>query len=293
VEAGARSEAKLIEHYGDCPICLKEAALTCSKCGTVSYCSKECQKEHWSLSHKKACRTNPNPYKFRLKLDRFRGLTEDCFEGHEFLIVKPSEKLTTMHQICDQAIDSADDLFDIPGFGVNQTNPDWLQDNPNHPVYQQMIQRFGWTSGRIGLETVYGYRPAEARFMYFLWCDDSFQSQMALDPNYYARALFPPLPAGKQVRGNIVVYKHLLIEKRRKSKPSSSPLLWLQMTDDADLEFEFILIPMNKAELAHVLSERCQAMEQGAYTTRMWRSSIRAKEQEIEIQNSGIPTLAI
>jgi len=283
-----RNKAQRIEHYSDCPICFKDAPLTCNQCDTVSYCSKECQKIHWKQSHKKACQKNPNPHKFKLKLEIFGGLTEDCFTPHEFLVLKPTAKLNSLQDICDEVLEPADDLFGMPGFGENQMNNLWLQDNPHHPLYKQMLQRFGWTSGRIGLETVCGYRPAEARFMYGCWCDDAFQMQDDLAPSYYGKTLFPPLESGKEVRGNLVVYKIYVKNKRRVETPKN-PLafLELQLTDDADLEFEYIVFPMNKAELALLLSERAKAMDDGAYTTRMWRYPIRAAEQKIELQAKG------
>ena len=61
------------------------------------------------------------------------------------------------------------------------------------------------------------------------------------------------------------------------------PFFQLQISDDADMEFEFILTPTNKAELAFLLSERCQAMQQNAFTTRMWRHPIRKQELQLEL----------
>ena len=61
----------------------------------------------------------------------------------------------------------------------------------------------------------------------------------------------------------------------------------IQTTDDADMTYEFILVPMNKAELAFMLSERCKAIEKGAYTSRMWRYALRIEERQVELQNSG------
>lgn len=283
-----RNRAKVIDHYGDCPICFQAATLTCSRCGTVSYCRKEHQAIHWKKSHKKACRPNPSPHKFKLKLSTFRGLTEACFEGHEFLVVKPTEKLSTLQEICDQVLEPADDLLEMPGFGANQLNADWLFNNPGHPTYRNMLQRFGWTSGRIGMEIVSGYRAAEARIMYLCFCDDSFQMQTDLSLSYYGRALFPPLNEGKHVRGNLVIYKLFLKNKRLCPPPPETQQLHflnMQMTDDADLKFEFILFPINKAEIALMLSERCKALDKGSYTTRMWRYPIRQSERQIEMED--------
>ena len=168
----------------------------------------------------------------------------------------------------------------------------WLQDNRSQPSYQRVLQRFGWTSGCIGHELVYGYRVAEAKLVYFMWCDDSFLTEMTLDPSCYGEAVFPPLPAGKKARGNIVIYKVLLKNQRRKPpvhvrNPQSTNMF--QLTDDADMEFEFALAPVNKAETALMLSERKKCMEKGAYTALfMWRHPIRdvEKYQEVEKINA-------
>ena len=284
-------KSKLIENYSDCPICFQSATLTCARCGTVSYCSVVCQRKHWKLSHGKACQPNPNLYKHQLRLDTtFQGLSEDCFAGHEFLVVKPSEQLQSLEEICNQVLEPADDLFDIPGFGANQMNLSWLLGNQSHHTYQSMVHRFGWASGSMGHELVYGYRVAEARVTYFLWCDDSFQARLDLDPNYYARGLFPPLPQGKHVRGNVVVYKAIIKNKRIESNSSNQQNLMrmmMQMTDDADLKYEFVLQPMNKAELAYMLQERSKAIDQGASTSRMWRYHIRRQEMLIEATNNN------
>jgi hypothetical protein len=39
--------------------CTKEL-LTCGKCGSVSYCNKECQKKHWK-QHKAVCQAAEPP----------------------------------------------------------------------------------------------------------------------------------------------------------------------------------------------------------------------------------------
>ena len=300
----SHGRAKSIREYAHCPMCLKNASEVCSKCRTVYYCSAECQKAHWKLSHKKACQPNPKKYRMNLDLTQvFQGLEESCFEGHEFLVVKPSEKLSSLAEICDQVLAPADDLFDIPGFGAQQLNHQWLIENSEHPIYRQLVERFGWTSGFMGLELVNGYRLAEAKFVYFVYCDDAFERQTGLTPSYYGKALFPP---GKRVRGNLVIFKCMLNNKRRKANPlnassssSSSSPLYILLADDSDLEYEFILSPINKAEIAHLMSERRNAMEQGAYTHRMWRYSLRQAERQNEMEkgdqnnrNSGNSNIA-
>jgi MYND finger len=284
-----KNRAHTIQNYQDCPVCFKDSTLNCSRCGTVSYCSQECQKIHWRQSHKKACKPNPKPYKYEFHLQNlFGNLGDDSFEGHEFLLVKPTEKMDSLQDICDQVIESADDLFDIPGFGADQLNSSWILRKTGNRVYQRMVQKFGFTSGRLGHELVYGYRAAEARIAYFCYCDDCFQSQLDLAPSYYGKALFPPLTPGKFVRGKLVVYKVLMKNKSRRPKQQLGPLgLMIHGTDDDDLTYEFILVPMNKAELAFMLSERCKAMEMGAYTSRMWRYAIRMEERVVEAGRDG------
>ena len=50
---------------GDCAVCEKLAKCLCSGCKHVFYCSRECQKKHWS-SHKEECKTLAKlPYRVR------------------------------------------------------------------------------------------------------------------------------------------------------------------------------------------------------------------------------------
>ena len=84
---------------------------------------------------------------------------------------------------------------------------------------------------------------------------------------------------------NVVVFKFLLKNKSR--EPQSNQPIQILVADDADIQFEFILSPMNKAELAHMLSERCKALDHGAYTTRMWRYHIREEELRVEMEKQG------
>jgi MYND finger len=282
-EVSFKNKAKKLEYFFDCPVCFQDAPLQCTTCKAVNYCSPGCQKVHWKKSHKKSCQPNPNWYKFRLDLSVFSGLTPECFQGHDFLVIKPTEKLGSLQEICQEVLEPADDLFDVPGFGQSQLDDSWLLMNQGDPVCKRMVQKFGWTSGHIGHEVVYGYRVAESRIMYFLWCDDCFQRELSMSPSYYGDALFPPMEPGRRVRGNLVVYKVRLRKKQRRQTPKDSfSIMTLVMTDDADLQFEYILFPINKAEIALMLSTRKEAMECGAYTTTMWRYHIRRKEQKLE-----------
>ena len=40
-----------------CFLCLEPSKLKCSKCLTIQYCSKECQKKDWKI-HKNNCKDN-------------------------------------------------------------------------------------------------------------------------------------------------------------------------------------------------------------------------------------------
>jgi len=117
-----------------CSVCLKEATLLCGKCGSVYYCSKACQKKHWRFSHKKACSPNPKLYTVNTNLNQFRSLPQEYFEGHEFLIIKPTEKLDSIADICETALEECDDIFDIPGFGTNQIDTLWVTTSDDSPL---------------------------------------------------------------------------------------------------------------------------------------------------------------
>ncbi|KLO08871.1 hypothetical protein SCHPADRAFT_592111 [Schizopora paradoxa] len=45
---------------GPCPVCNVQATKRCSRCGSVHYCSKEHQTEHWSM-HKRYCKNMQSP----------------------------------------------------------------------------------------------------------------------------------------------------------------------------------------------------------------------------------------
>jgi hypothetical protein len=85
---------KIIQFPFSCPACLKPAALLCEKCKSVYYCSEECQKKHWRLSHKQACSPNPKLYTFNTDLGQFHGLLKDYFQPHKFIVIKQTEATT-------------------------------------------------------------------------------------------------------------------------------------------------------------------------------------------------------
>jgi len=41
----------------DCVVCGKKAKATCSRCGEVRYCGRDCQVKHWKAEHKAECKS--------------------------------------------------------------------------------------------------------------------------------------------------------------------------------------------------------------------------------------------
>jgi len=276
-----------------CPSCLQPAKNFCGRCRTVAYCSKECQVKHWKLSHKKACKSTPlYDWPSLPKIHSlFRGLTNEArTEPYEFITVKPTQKLDNMQEMCDQVLEGADDIFDIPGFGNNQIQVMWVMNtcsSAKDSTVAALCHRFGWTSGRYSVELVEGYRAAEELFMYCLLCDDCFQNPNQapnLEKSYYGRALFPLQPE-QFCRGNIVLYKIALKNKRRKPPARGvGPSVFLALSDDSDLVFEYELYPMTKAEVAYMLAERMRSKESGVLTRRLLRNELRVVEKPEEVQ---------
>jgi hypothetical protein len=65
---------------------------------------------------------------------QFASLPSEYYEGHEFLTIKPTSKLSGLAEICEQALESADDLWDIPGFGALQIDAQWVAENNQQPT---------------------------------------------------------------------------------------------------------------------------------------------------------------
>lgn len=319
------AERQTVRQHGfpaECPICFRNAQELCSRCSSVFYCGEECQKKHWKLvssvhvsvdmngrftvlkklnafpclqvqCHKKACEQNPGRYRFNINMNQFRSLPEEAFDGHEFLIIKPTEKLHNLNEICDVCLEPADDIFQkVPGFGNDQIQPLWLMDNSSHPISKEIRKYFGWTSHCHGVDTLEGYRLSEDHFVYMIMYDDNFLSEMELSPSYYGDACFPHAREGNHTRGNVVIFKLFLKNKKRK-KTGLSHMMTFICSDDDDLEFEHILYPVTKAEIAFMLQERMTAIEQGKYTRRQWRYVIRRAEKRVEITARGGMTLSI
>jgi len=79
-EAGKRGRERAKSNVGNCGNCGKEADLfVCSRCKTVGYCGKECQKQHWkSGGHKQNCKQLAAQNSKGVVLDRPKG---DMFES--------------------------------------------------------------------------------------------------------------------------------------------------------------------------------------------------------------------
>lgn len=289
---------KLPPVAGDCPVCLENLATkTCARCHSVSYCSAECQKKHWKESHKKACGPNPKLYVIKLQLEPLVALPAIYHDPHEFLLIKPTEAMASLEDICANVLESADHIMEIPGFGWDQIQTLWPFQNTSHPLQKRICREFGWTSGVYGVELVEGYRVAEDICVYMVLNDDSFTSVTAspgLANSYYGGSIYPShVREGNLVRGNIVIYK--LMAKKKQWRPlqqlSALNALLMQVGDDSGMSCEYEMYPMSKLEIALLLHERRKALAEGAFTRRMWRAKIRREEREIE-NNNGPPTIS-
>lgn len=323
--AGEVAKRRNIRNHGKlwhCPMCFKDAQLMCSKCKAISYCSKECQQLHWSQAstviqdmsvsigdcfvltllfplfisisfrhhnqcHKKACKKNRNRYRFDMNIDQFRSLPKEHFKGHKFIVIKPTEELSSLREICEICLESGDNVLSkVPGFGNDQIQPAWTMTNSDHHTSKAIRKHFGWTSPYYGVDTLEGYRHSVDLIVFMLMYDDNFLNQSDMAPSYYGDACFPHVREGKRVRGNLVIFKLCLRNKKRKESSRDSTMQ-IACSDDDDLEFEYLLYPITKAEIAHMLQERRNAIKQGKYTRRQWRYEIRKEERRFEITKQG------
>lgn len=290
------AERQKIRKHGapaECPLCFRPAHNSCSRCNSVYYCGAECQKQHWKISHKKACQPIPDRYRFEVNMDEFRSLPDEAFEGHEFILIKPTEQLSTLAEICDVCLESADDILGVPGFGEKQIQAEWVMNNWSSPAAQAVKNHFGWTSPMYEVGVLEGYRPSEDHIVYMLMYDDNFLGEKAMAASYYGDACFSWARQGKHVRGNIVIFKFLIKNKKRvkREAPAGFRGFMMSCSDDDDLHHEWELYPSTKAEIAHMLRERRNAISLGKYTRRQWRCKIRAEERRVEGAKNGMITL--
>ena len=116
-------------------------------------------------------------------------------------------------------------------------------------------------------------------------CDDSFLSETSLPESYYGWAAFPTLfRDGKQpVRGNLILFR-IQSKNKKKKKIMPPPLTALTIiTPDADVEHEYEMYPLCKAEVAHMLKDRLNNLEKGMYSRRDWRHTILQRERQITL----------
>ena len=236
---------------------------------------------------------NPHRYHFNVNIDQFRSLPKDAFEGHEFIVIKPTEKLSSLEEICHTCLESADDIFEkVPGFGNDQIQPNWaLNYSSFHPIAKAIQKHFGWTSPMHAIGTLEGYRHSEDRIVYMLMYDDNFLNQRDLQVSYYGDACFQSARDDNHARGNIVIFKLLIKNKKRMKRDLSAYRFVYFGSDDSDLQHEYELYPITKAEIGHMLQERRKAIEQGKYTRRQWRYKIREAERMIESEGQNTITV--
>eukprot|EP00985_Skeletonema_marinoi_P027499 scaffold22683_cov92-Skeletonema_marinoi.AAC.1 len=198
----------------------------------------------------------------------------------------PTEKLSSLDEICRDCLEPADDVFEkIPGFGCHQIEKHWLMNNNSDPICKKIQQHFGWTSGLHDISPLEGYIVSESQYVFFLMHDDNFIGRTDMATSFYGDACFPWAREGKHVRGNLVIFKLMIKNKKRVARnyPALARLICIQ-TDDDDLQFEYELCPTTKAEVGHMLQERRKAIEQGKYTRRQWRQKVRGKERAVEAE---------
>ncbi|RPA82227.1 hypothetical protein BJ508DRAFT_93339 [Ascobolus immersus RN42] len=102
-----------------CSHCSKpRAQKSCSRCSTVCYCSRDCQKAAWK-AHKKACKSTPkstfNPTKFKL----------DSQEEEEEVVDDPAQSTSVTNGNSDELEDEDEDKPPPP------PNPYAVWDGPN------------------------------------------------------------------------------------------------------------------------------------------------------------------
>lgn len=155
---------------------------------------------------------------------------------------------------------------------------------------------------------MHGYRLSENAFTYMVAYDDSFlnpSTSPGLQESYYGAACFPRKPdKGDQTvlcRGNVVIWKVFVKNKRRVALPKPTNFMdqmfasFSHSEDDADLQYDYDIYPVSKAEVAHLLTERRNAIDSKSSNVRVWRGHIRSLERNVELtkQSGGKPSLSL
>ncbi|KAJ3065172.1 U4/U6 small nuclear ribonucleoprotein prp4 [Podochytrium sp. JEL0797] len=248
----------------------------CGGCKVTYYCGTVCQRAHWKQSHKIACKPNPHRYVVSTNPSAFDGLPAAYFEGHEFVKVAATKKFNTLGEICEKTLSGVeDDMFKIWPNWLPCTSSSMAPDSLN----AKLSKKFGFTSGRWSAEFVRGYEPKENPFCLFVIYDDCFQNESQapnLKTSYYARGLHPQVEDASKVRGNMIVCKLEIVTRKKRQNPAGIEGMMNKLLHGAlfDLEYSCEFQPSCLAEMAHFLSERTAAIEQGKFTDRMWRGQI-------------------
>ncbi|KAJ3065173.1 hypothetical protein HDU98_011448 [Podochytrium sp. JEL0797] len=135
---------------------------------------------------------------------------------------------------------------------------------------------------RKGLTGIRWYELKENPFCYFVMDDDCFQDANQapnLETSYHGRELLPQeVEDASKVRRNMIVCKLEIVT--RKQNPAGIEGMMNKLLHGAlfDLEYSCEFQPSCLAEIAHFLSERMVAIEQGKFTDRMWRGQIALDE---------------
>ena len=119
-----------------CTNCQTGKVMNCSRCKMVSYCSKECQQEHWKYSHKAVCRTLAGERTTGEELIAKMTCSADFYKRMAF----PSPISARVCELLSDSLRVSWNVSDLQGPGV----PDivilpppgsWIPDNLYYMIY--------------------------------------------------------------------------------------------------------------------------------------------------------------